>query len=221
MLARSSLQPSSIPTYRCAWKLFYQFLNTIFHFISNSFPISPHTLAIFIAFMYNRNYAPSKLSFYVPALVYSHKFLSYSDPTKAFFIVQMLKGYSKLGYRLDARLLITLPVLQKLIESSAALSISEYQCCQFGATSTTAFFAFLRIGDMTYNSAKDASNLILQAYHVSKLVDFSKYVVALKITFGNLKHSYNQRPFKIFLHRKNSCWPVQFLLEEKDRAHLS
>ena len=100
----------------------------------------------------------------------------------------MLKGYNKLGYRLDARLPITLPVLQKLTESSTALSISEYQRCQFRAMCTTAFFAFLKIGDMTYKSAKDASNRIL---HVSKLVDFSKYVVALKITFGNFTHSNN------------------------------
>ena len=184
MLAKSSLQPSSIPTYRRAWTLFYQFLNTIFQSVSNSFPISPNTLALFIAYMYNRNYAPSTVSSYVSALGYSHKFLGYSDPTKAFFIIQMLKGYNKLGYRLDAHLPITLPVLQKLIESSATLSISEFQCCPFRAMCTTAFFAFLRIGEMTYNSAKDASNLILQVQHVSKLVDSSNYVVALKITFG-------------------------------------
>ena len=213
MLAKSSLQPSSIPTYRRAWTLFYQFLNTIFQSVSNSFPISPNTLALFIAYMYNRNYAPSTVSSYVSALGYSHKFLGYSDPTKAFFIIQMLKGYNELGDRLDARLPITLPVLQKLIESSAALSISEFQCFQFRAMSTTAFFAFLRIGEMTHNSAKDASNLILQFQHVSKLVDSSNYVVALKITFGNFKHSYNQRPFTIFLNRQNSCCPVQFLLQ--------
>ena len=34
-----------------------------------------------------------------------------------------------------------------------------------------------------------------------------------KITFGNFKHSYNQRAFTIFLHRQSSCCPVQFLLE--------
>ena len=163
--------------------------------------------------MYNRNYAPSTESSYVSALGYSHKFLGYSDPTKAFFIIQMLKGYNKLGYRLDARFPITLPVLQKLIESSATLSISEFQCCQFRVMCTTAFFAFLRIGEMTYNSAKDASNLILQVQHVSKLVYSSSYIVALKITFGKFNNSYNQRPFTIFLHRQNSCCPVQFLLE--------
>ena len=212
MLAKSSLQPSSIPTYRRAWTLFYQFLNTIFQSVSNSFPISPNTLALFITYMYNRNYAPSTVSSYVSALGYSHKFLGYSDPTKAFFIIQMLKGYNKLGDRLDARLPITLPVLQKLIESSATLSISEFQFSQFRAMCTTAFFAFLRIGEMAYNSAKDASNLILQVHHVSKLVYSSKYVVALKITFGNFKHSYNQRPFTVVLHRQNSFCPVQFLL---------
>ena len=163
--------------------------------------------------MCNRNYAPSTVRSYVSALGYSHKFLGYSDPTKAFLIIQMLKGYNKLGYRLDARLPITLPVLQKLIESSATLSISEFQCCQFRAMRTTAFFAFLRIGEMTYNSAKDASNLILQVQNVSKLVDSSNYVVALNITFGNFKHSYNQCPFTIFLHRQNSCCLLQFLLE--------
>ena len=143
MLAKSSLQPSSIPTYRRAWTLFYQFLNTIFQSVSNSFPISPNTLALFITYMYNRNYAPSTVSSYVSALGYSHKFLGYSDPTKAFFIIQMLKGYNEVGYCLDARLPNTFPVLQKLIESSAALSISEFQCCQFRAMSTTAFLPSL------------------------------------------------------------------------------
>ena len=66
---------------------------------------------------------------------------------------------------------------------------------------------------MTHNSAKNASNLLLQVHHVSKLVDSSNYVIALSLTFGNFKHSYNQRPFTIFLHRQNSCCPVHFLLE--------
>ena len=86
MLAKSSLQPSSIPTYRRAWRLFYQFLNAIFHSVSKAFPIAPHTLALFIAYMYDKKYAPSTVSSYVSALGYSHKFLGHPDPTKAFFI---------------------------------------------------------------------------------------------------------------------------------------
>ena len=72
-------------------------------------------------------------------------------------------------------------------------------------------FAFLRIGEITYNSPKDAG-VPLQVHHLAKLVDSSKRVVALKLTFGNFKHSYNQRPFSIILHCHNSCCPVRFLL---------
>ena len=80
MLAKSSLQPSSIPTYRRAWRLFYQFLNAIFHSVGKAFPIAPHTLALFIAYMYDKKYAPSTVSSYVSALGYSHKFLGHLKP---------------------------------------------------------------------------------------------------------------------------------------------
>ena len=127
MLAKSSLQPSSIPTYQRAWRLFYQFLTAIFHSESKPFPIAPHTLALFIAFMYNKKYAPSTVSSCVSALGYSHKFLGLADPTKAFFIIQILKGYGKIGSRLDSRLPITLPVLNRIFESSAQLIKSSIQ----------------------------------------------------------------------------------------------
>lgn len=92
MLVKSSLQPLSIPTYQRAWRLVYQFLTTLFHSVSKPFPIAPHTLALFIAFMYDKKYASSTVSSYVSALGYSHKFLGLADPTKAFFIIQILKG---------------------------------------------------------------------------------------------------------------------------------
>ena len=37
--------------------------------------------------------------------------------------------------------------------------------------------------------------------------------MGLKLSFGNFKHNYNQRPFSVILHRHNSCCPVQLLLE--------
>jgi len=107
-LLQSSLQPSSLPTYQRAWKLFSQFLHVILPSVSATLPISPPVLALFIAHMYDRHYAPSTVSTYVSALGYCHKLSGFPDPTKVFFIVQMLKGYGKLGSRLDSRLPITL-----------------------------------------------------------------------------------------------------------------
>ena len=111
LLSRSSLQRSSILTCQHAWKLFDQFYLHISDTISYTLPISPHILALFIAYMFDRQYAPTTVNTYVSALGYSHKLFNLTDPTKVFFIMQMLKGYGKLGFRLDSRLPITLPIL--------------------------------------------------------------------------------------------------------------
>ena len=39
-----------------------------------------------------RNYAPSTVNTYVSALGYSHKLSGLPDPTRVFYIIQMLKG---------------------------------------------------------------------------------------------------------------------------------
>ena len=59
----------------------------VFHTVS---PISPNTLAIFIAYMYDKQYASLTLSSYVSALGHTHKFLSFPDPTKA-LLYRLLK----------------------------------------------------------------------------------------------------------------------------------
>ena len=51
-LLRSSLQPSSIPTYRRAWNLYSQFSSVVFHTAySVQLPLSPSNLGLFIAYI--------------------------------------------------------------------------------------------------------------------------------------------------------------------------
>lgn len=57
LLLRSSLQPSSIPTYKCAWQLFHQFHKLIFQSPCGPLPISPPVLALFIAYLFDSHYA--------------------------------------------------------------------------------------------------------------------------------------------------------------------
>ena len=91
-LINSSLQPSSLPTYKPSWKLFYDFFHTSFPGVKVILPISAPHLALFIAYLFDRNYAASTVNTYISAISYSHKLFSLPDPTKVFFIVQMLKG---------------------------------------------------------------------------------------------------------------------------------
>lgn len=54
-LLKSSLRPSSVPTYWHAWKLFPQFLHSTLPEVGPRLPISPPHLAFFIAYMYDHH----------------------------------------------------------------------------------------------------------------------------------------------------------------------
>ena len=160
-LLKSSLQPSSVPIYRRAWNLLNQFLSSVFQSVDFSLPISPTILALYVAFLFDRKYAPSTVNTYVSAISYSHKLYGLPDPSKAFLIVQMLKGYGKVGFRLDSRLPLTLPILHRLIQAAAVVINSPDHAALFMAMCSLAFYAFLRVGEITVVSS-NKSNVPLQ-----------------------------------------------------------
>ena len=210
-LVTSSLQPSSLPTYKRSWHLFYNFFHTIFPGVPVILPISVSRLALFIAHLFDRNYASSTVNTYVSALSYSHKILGLTDPTKAFFILQMLKGYGKLDKRIDCRLPITVPILHKILALDSALSLSRYELCLFRAMCSLAFHAFLRVGEMAVTN--NSNTAILSITDVAKLVNAANQTVSLKVTFRDYKHSYNKLPFSIVIKRQTLFCPVEFLLD--------
>jgi hypothetical protein len=85
MLIKSSLQPSSIPTYRRTWKLYSQFACAVFQSALVRMPISPSDLGLFIAYMFQHKYAASTANTYVSALGYCHRLAGVNDPTKVFW----------------------------------------------------------------------------------------------------------------------------------------
>ena len=92
-----SLQPTSLPTYRRAWKLYNTFSIDIFGQSACPLPLPPSNLAIFIAYLHQHNYPSSTVNTYVSALGYIHRLAGVDDPTKVFFIMEMLKpGMGKL-----------------------------------------------------------------------------------------------------------------------------
>ena len=107
------------------------------------------------------------------------------------YIMKMLKGYGKNGARLDSRLPITLPILRSLLEVSPRINGSNYQICQFKAMCSLAFFAFLRIGEIT--TTKNTGCQPLQLHNLAFSCDSNNRVVGIKLTFHDFKHNYNQR----------------------------
>ena len=138
---------------------------------------------------------------YISALGYSHKLLGFPDPSKVFYVSQILKGYKKVGVRLDSRLPITLPILDRLVSIAPSLQGSTYQMSQFRAMCSLGFYAFLRIGEMTAPCNRNA-NPPLQLYQLTKLISSSGELMAFKLTFGDFKHSYHAHPFSVILSRQ-------------------
>ena len=161
--------------------------------------------------MFAFHYAPSTVKTYISALGYSHTLLGFPDPSKVYYVSQILKGYNKVGFRLDSRLPITLPILDWLVSIAPSLQESTYQMSQFQAMCFLAFYAFLRIGEMTAKCNSNA-NPPLQLYQLKKLISPSGELMAFKLTFGDFKHSYIACPLSVVLSRQpNSTCPVVLL----------
>ena len=77
--------------------------------------------------MFQRNYAASTANTYISALGYSHRLAGVHDPTKVFWVIEMLKGYGKLGSRLDTRMPITLPILRSILQQTPTICGSDYR----------------------------------------------------------------------------------------------
>ena len=76
----------------------------------------------------------------------------------------------------------------------------------------TAFYAFLRVGEMTSTSTL-GSPTPPQISQLVKLVDAFGNTVALKLNFADFKHNYNQHPFSIVIYRQPPFCPVQLGLD--------
>ena len=63
-----------------------------------SLPVLPATLALFVAHLFNSRYASSTVNTYVSVIGYFHRLAGLRDPTKTFYIAEMLNPLKRLGY---------------------------------------------------------------------------------------------------------------------------
>ena len=166
-------------------------------------------LAIFIAYLYQHNYASSTVNTYVSALGYIHQLAGVADPTRIFFIMEMLKGYGKVSARLDTGLPITVSILERMCANCTLALDSGYIACMFKAMCATAFYTFLRIGEIT--ATKQAPEVI-QLGQLTKLSNMSGVMASVKLTSHQFKHHYNQSPVSIIISRQAGVCPVETLL---------
>ena len=211
-LLEASLSASSLNTYRRPWQILQHFIRDRLQLQTPLFPISTHTLALFIALLAEQKYAASTVTSYISALSYPHRLASLPDPTKSEMIQLTLRGYCKLNPSRDSRLPISLPILENIILACEHTKSSLYSRKLIQAMYAFAFFAALRVGEITYRVNQPHQNIIT----ISQLVSMKTRegnVSAIKLTLRNYKHSDSTSPVDIFLYREKPVCPVSHLLE--------
>ena len=123
--------------------------------------------------------------------------ITWWDPTKTFYIIEMLKGYGKIEYKLDARLPIPLPILVCIMKGLGNFCVSQYDLLMCAM----AFFAFLRILEITVSRRDGVNSNLLQLDQVSKKDSGNGNEVSLIIAFTSYKHNNHQSPHSIVLNR--------------------
>jgi len=160
------LSVTSLNTYRRPRQILQQFKSDKLELQTPLFPLSTHTLALFIAFLAEQKYAASTVASYISVLNYPHKLASLFDPTKSEMIKLALRGYSKLNPSADYRLPITLPILENIILACEHTKSSLYSRKLIQSMNAIAFFAALRVGEITSRAHQPCQNIIAISHTV-------------------------------------------------------
>ena len=124
------------------------------------FPSSLIVLSQFIAYLFIRNYSPSFIASYISAISVVHKSNSPTDPTNSFLIKKILKGAHNLKGKKDTRLPITNDILIKLMNALPFVIQNVDNQLFLKAMFALAFYAFLRIGEITRKHNLDGSKVL-------------------------------------------------------------
>ena len=176
-------------------------------------PVSPHDLALFIAFSAKSKYSTSTVFTYLSAISYVHRLGSFPDPTQCSTVKLALQGYSKLNPSVaDPRLPITLPLLERIVHDFSSTVSGDYHRKLMKAMCNMAFFAALQVGEITLRSGQSSRNVI-QLNQLFFLKSTNGDTCAIKLTMRFFKHSNPTQPVDILLHKAQPICPVTTVAE--------
>jgi hypothetical protein len=164
-LLRASLSSASTASYNRMIQCYTQFCQTYCKDCP-PFQSSLIMLSQFITYLFIRNYSPSSIASYISAIRFVHKSNNLAEPTNSFLIKKILKGAQNLKGKKDTRLPITKDILIKLMNALPFVIQNVDNQLLLKGMFPLAFYAFLRIGEITTKNNLDGSK-ILQVSNVS------------------------------------------------------
>ena len=123
------------------------------HGLRDSWPPPISDLVNYVAYMSSQGYAPATVKVYLSGISYWLKAMGMQDLTESFIIQKMLKGMDNLYSAVDTRKPITIELLARIMNALTFVCSSVYESLLFRSAFSLAFFALLRVGEITVNTA--------------------------------------------------------------------
>ena len=196
-LLSRGLAPATKAVYRRAY-LNYQNFHTKFYPHKNIFPIQPLHITQFIAFGLKQGLKGSSIQTQVAGVNYMNRMMGHSNIADNFIVKKILRATQKLTQTQDKRLPITISILKALPRALSNTVLSGYDHTLYQAMFLTAFFALLRIGELTTTQFGTAN--VIQYSHV-ELVNNKAGLSHILIHMRQHKHSQGT-PLPITLARQ-------------------
>ena len=113
------------------------------------FPVSSYQLSLFITHMFESGLAPSSIVTYTAGITTCHKLVNLTDPGNSFLVKKLLTAALKTKTTKDCRLPINKQILSTMLGHLSQVIIKLYDNIMYRAMFLLAFYAFLRIGEIT------------------------------------------------------------------------
>ncbi|XP_062617236.1 uncharacterized protein LOC134278946 isoform X2 [Saccostrea cucullata] len=185
-LISNSLFQDSLNSYRNIISQHRDFIKMHIHPNQDPLPPSLDHLLLYIAYCYRQNLAASTTKTHISAFSFTFKIGNYQDLTQHFLVKKQLLGFSKLNPSSDTRLPITRPILTKLIHVLPLITNSAFIRIMLHAMFLLAFYAFLRIGELTKTGSVKQHYIL--ARHV-KFITNNQSENCIELTIPHCKHS--------------------------------
>ena len=109
-------------------------------------------LQLFLAHLFERNYASKTASTYLSAISYHHKVNNITDTTQAFSVTSPLQGFQRLRSSTDTRQPIMYELLVKIHRNLGLVCYNEYETLLFQTAFSTAFFGLFRVSELAFTA---------------------------------------------------------------------
>ena len=149
-LIDASLSENTRAAYDRGIKFFDEFRSK--YSLVQKWPPHLNDLVSYVADLSLRGISAATVRMYLSGIGYKCKIMNTADVTQNFIVNKMVEGIKRLHSRSDARAPITLDILQRIIKILPVICKSSYETELFTAAYITAYFGFLRVGEIVVSS---------------------------------------------------------------------